>query len=104
MKTTAEYKRRIKMLESLSRQHVLMFGHRVHMIDFPKSGKVILQCFDCDQPLAVAVKLTPLSDEAKAARRPSPPESLVGARHDKIHLDIGKAKPARTARVRGKGK
>lgn len=35
-------------------------------------------------------KLTPLSEEARAARRPPPPDQLVGALQDRVHVEKGK--------------
>jgi transcriptional regulator with XRE-family HTH domain len=42
----------------------------------------------------------PLSAEAKAARMPLAPESLVGALQEPIHRDVGRSRVARTARRR----
>lgn len=36
-----------------------------------------------------------LSAEAKAARAPLPLEELVEAKHDRVHRDPGRARPAR---------
>jgi hypothetical protein len=36
------------------------------------------------------VKLAPLSPEARAARRPPPPDELVGALQDRVHVEKGK--------------
>lgn len=36
------------------------------------------------------VKLAPLSPEARAARRPPPPDQLVGALQDRVHVEEGK--------------
>jgi hypothetical protein len=33
---------------------------------------------------------SPLSEAAKRARAPRPPEELVGARHDRAHIETGK--------------
>ena len=41
-----------------------------------------------------------LSEEARAARAPLPPEELVGARQDRIHRDGGIARAAKSVRVR----
>ncbi len=32
----------------------------------------------------------PLSEEARRSRAPRPPEELVGARHDRVHIEEGK--------------
>ena len=45
-----------------------------------------------------AESLHPLSDSASLARRPLPPEELVGALHDTVHKNIGKGRPARVVR------
>jgi hypothetical protein len=45
--------------------------------------------------LRVRVAQKPLSAEEQAARKPPPPETLVGALQDKIHQDKGRAKQAR---------
>jgi len=45
-------------------------------------------------------KLTPLSPEAREARKPLPPEELVGALQDRVHIDVGKARAARSAKVK----
>lgn len=45
-----------------------------------------------------------LSSEAKAARRPLPPESLFDAKHDLVHVEPGGARGARTARNRRRGR
>ena len=42
--------------------------------------------------------MKPLSDKARAARQPQPPEELFGALQDSVHTDVGKSRPARTAR------
>ena len=47
-----------------------------------------------------AATQTPLLPEAAAARRPMPPEQLVGALQDRVHRDVGRARPARTRRNR----
>ena len=36
------------------------------------------------------VKLAPLSPEALEARKPRPPEELVGALQDRVHVEKGK--------------
>jgi len=48
------------------------------------------------------LKLSPLSPEAQAARAPRPPEELVGALHDPVHREVGKARAARTVKARRK--
>jgi transcriptional regulator with XRE-family HTH domain len=40
-----------------------------------------------------------LSAAARTARAPSPPESLVGALHDRVHEDLGPRRPARSLKV-----
>jgi DNA-binding transcriptional regulator YiaG len=47
--------------------------------------------------------LAELSTAAKAARKPLPPEDLVGAQHDRVHRDRGRARAARTARNKRRG-
>lgn len=47
--------------------------------------------------------LTELGAEAKAARKPLPPGELVDARHDRVHRDVGRGRPARTARNKPRG-
>ena len=42
--------------------------------------------------------LAELSPEAKAARRPLPPEELYDARNERAHREPGRARAARTAR------
>jgi DNA-binding transcriptional regulator YiaG len=42
-----------------------------------------------------------LSDEARAARAPRPPDELVRALQDRVHRDGGRARAARSVRVRG---
>jgi len=48
------------------------------------------------------LKLPPLSPEAQAARAPRPPEELVGALHDPVHREVGKARAARAVKVKRK--
>jgi DNA-binding transcriptional regulator YiaG len=48
-------------------------------------------------------KLKPLSPEAAAARRPQPPEDLVGALHEPVHREVGRSRPAKTTRSRKGG-
>ena len=43
---------------------------------------------------------TPLSAEAEEARRPPPPEELVGALQDRVHYDVGRLRAARSIRPR----
>lgn len=51
--------------------------------------------------LAVARAVAPsLSDEAKLARAPRPPEELVGALHDRVHHETGTARAAKSVRTR----
>lgn len=40
--------------------------------------------------------------EIEAKYRPPPPESLVGALHDTVHKDIGKSRPAKSVKVKGR--
>ena len=47
---------------------------------------------------------TELSAAAKAARRPLPPGSLLGAKHDPVHLEPKGARVARTARNKRRGR
>ena len=42
--------------------------------------------------------LTPLSAEAREARKPAPPDELVEALHDRVHRDVGRGRAARTVR------
>lgn len=44
-----------------------------------------------------------LSAEARAARAPLRPEELVGAQHDRVHRDPGRARAARAVRKEGTG-
>jgi len=44
-----------------------------------------------------------LSAEARAARAPLRPEELVGAQHDRVHRDPGRARAARTVRDSRRG-
>jgi len=48
--------------------------------------------------------LTPLSREELEARRPLPPEELVGALQDRVHRDVGRGRAARTARSERRGR
>lgn len=43
-------------------------------------------------------KLTPLSIEAQEARRPLSPDELSGALQDRVHQDVGRARPVRAVR------
>lgn len=45
-----------------------------------------------------------LSPQARAARKPLPPEELVGAQHEPIHRDRGPGRAARTVRNRRRGR
>jgi len=47
--------------------------------------------------------LAELSDAAKAARKPLPPEDLVDAQHDRVHRDRGRSRAARTVRNKRRG-
>jgi len=49
------------------------------------------------------LKLSPLSPEAQAARAPRPPEELVGALHDPVHREMGKARAARSVKIKAAG-
>ncbi len=44
------------------------------------------------------LKLAPLSPEALEARKPQPPEELVGALQDRVHVDVGRARPGRAVK------
>lgn len=44
------------------------------------------------------LKLAPLSLEALEARKPQPPEELVGALQDRVHVDVGRARPGRAVK------
>jgi transcriptional regulator with XRE-family HTH domain len=46
------------------------------------------------------LELAPLSSEALEARRPQPPEELVGALQDRVHLDVGRARPGRAVKIK----
>ena len=52
------------------------------------------------RPLPVLVELSP---EAKAARKPLPPEELYDARSERVHREVGRARAARTVRIRPHG-
>lgn len=45
-------------------------------------------------------QLSPLSEDARAARRPQNPAELVNALQDPIHLEVRQSRPARAARSR----
>lgn len=47
--------------------------------------------------------LVKLSAESEAARKPLPPKDLVGAQHDRVHRDRGRARAARTVRNKRRG-
>lgn len=46
------------------------------------------------------LKLPPLSRNALEARKPQPPEELVGALQDRVHVDVGRARAGRAAKVK----
>ena len=50
------------------------------------------------------LELTPLSAEAREARKPPPPEELVEALHDRVHRDVGRGRAARTVRNKQRGR
>jgi len=50
------------------------------------------------------LELTPLSAEARAARKPPAPEELVDALHDRVHRDVGRGRAARTVRNKQRGR
>lgn len=52
---------------------------------------------------AALLKLPPLSPEVQEARKPQPPEKLVGALQDRVHVDAGRVRHGRTVKTR-KGK
>jgi len=47
--------------------------------------------------------LRPLSDEARAARRPASPADLVGVLQDPVHVEPGRGRAAKSVRVRRGG-
>lgn len=47
-------------------------------------------------------QLTALSREARSARMPQSPETLVDARQDKVAIAMGRTRPARAVRVKNK--
>ena len=47
--------------------------------------------------------LKPLSQAARVARRPRPPEELVEALQDSVHRESGRTRAARSVKVRGAG-
>lgn len=46
------------------------------------------------------LKLAPLSPETLEARKPQPPEKLVGALQDRVHVDVGRARPGRAEKIK----
>ena len=44
-----------------------------------------------------------LCSAAKAARKPLPPAELIEAKHDRVHREPGRARPARTVRTKRRG-
>ena len=46
---------------------------------------------------------SPLSKEAQQARCPLPVEQLFDALNDRVHYDVGRARPAHVVRVRREG-
>ena len=50
------------------------------------------------------LKLKPLSREAREARKPPPPERLVDALQDRVHVEPGQGRAARTARIKRRGR
>lgn len=44
--------------------------------------------------------LSPLSEDARKARMPLKPEDLVGALHDPVHRDVGRARTVKATRVK----
>lgn len=53
-----------------------------------------------NRPRRVGAARKPLSAEAAAARMPPNPEELVGAMHDSVHREVGKARVARARRTK----
>ena len=47
--------------------------------------------------------LTPLSEAARTARKPLPPDELYDAKSDRVHQEPGRARAARTARGQRRG-
>jgi len=45
---------------------------------------------DATHAVPQPVRPSPLSDDAKTARAPLPPEQLVAARNDRVHVEKGK--------------
>ena len=45
---------------------------------------------------------TPLSEAARALRKPPPPEERIGALHDSIHREVGNYRVAKTVTVKSK--
>jgi len=56
---------------------------------------------DVDTPLIsrCELKLVPLAPEAMEARKPQPPEELVGALQDRVHIDISRVRPGRAVKI-----
>ena len=50
------------------------------------------------------VERSELSAETSAARRPLPPEELVGAEQDRVHRDVGRGRVGRTVRNKRRGR
>jgi transcriptional regulator with XRE-family HTH domain len=46
------------------------------------------------------LKPPPLSPEAREARKPQPPEELIGALQDRAHVDVGSARPGRAVKIK----
>jgi len=90
---------------SASENRALLFQEREGEIPFDllaaaKYDEVVaLVGQGCGRP---TLKLSPLSPEAQAARAPTPPAELVDARHDTVHREVGKARAARSVKVRRK--
>ena len=55
-------------------------------------------------PGRVAKALSPLGAAARAARKPLPPGELFDAKSDRVHREPGRARAARTARNRRRGR
>jgi DNA-binding transcriptional regulator YiaG len=51
----------------------------------------------------IATKVSALSPATKAARAPRPPEELVGASHERVHQELGKARPGKSVRTESDG-
>lgn len=50
------------------------------------------------------IEMTPLSQEAREARKPLPPEQLIDALQDRVHRDPGLGRAARTVRTMRRGR